>query len=141
MKLLRPVIHGLALAAINIGASLVGFAAYKILGMGHQLLVQIAVAVLVTVVAFALWYYLTLRVTSGRIALGNVGAYVWAYALAFAWFPFVFVPLHYVTQGYLTSFANIYNMWLFQAPTNAPALAAAALASRFVSMPARRPTS
>jgi hypothetical protein len=130
MKFLRPVMHGLALAAINVGASLVGFAAYKILGVGHQLLVQIAVAVLVTVVAFALWYCLTLRVASGRIALGSRGAYVWTYALAFAWFPVIFVPLHYVTQGYLTSFANIYNMWLFQAPTNGLALVAAALAAR-----------
>lgn len=141
MKFLSPVIHGLALAAINIGASLVGFAAYKVLGVGHQLLIQIAVAVLVSVAAFSLWYYLTLRVTSGRIALGRRGANVWTYALAFIWFPVIFVPLHYVTQGYLTSFANIYNMWLFQAPTNALALAAAAPASRFVSIPARRPTS
>ena len=130
MKFLRPVIHGLALAAINTGASLVGFGAYKILGIGHQLLVQIAVAVLATVAAFALWYYLALKVTSGGVALGGRGAYVWAYAFAFAWFPVLFVPLHYVTQGYLTSFANIYNMWLFQAPTNALALAAAALAGR-----------
>jgi hypothetical protein len=128
MKFFRPVVHGLALAAINIGAVLVGFAAYKILGVGRQLLVQVSVAVLVTVVAFVLWYYLTLRVTSGRLALGNVGAHVGTYGLAFACFPALFVPLHYFTQGYLTSFANIYNMWLFQVPTNALALAAAALA-------------
>ncbi len=130
MKLVRPLIHGLALAAINVGASLVGFATYKILGVGRQLLVQIPVAVLVSVAAFAVWYYLALKVASGGVALGNRGAYVWTYALAFAWFPVVFVPLHYVAQGYLTSFANIYNMWLFQAPTNAFALAAAALAGR-----------
>lgn len=130
MKFFRPVIHGLALATINIGASLVGFAAYKVLGVGHQLLVQVAVAVLVTVVAFVLWYYVVRRVRSGIAALGGLGAYVWTYGLAFAWFPALFVPLHYVTQGYLTSFANIYNMWLFQAPTNALALAAAALAGR-----------
>ncbi len=130
MKFFRPVIHGLALAAINIGASLVGFAAYKMSGLSHQLLIQIAVAVLVSVAAFASWYYLTLRLTSGKVALEKSGVYVWTYALAFAWFPAIFVPLHYVTQGYLTSFANIYNMWLFQAPTNALALAAAALAGR-----------
>jgi hypothetical protein len=130
MKLARPLFHGLALAAFNIGASLVGFAAYKISGVGHQLLVQVSVAVLITVVAFALWYYLTLRVTYGRLALGNVGAYVGTYVLAFVWLPVIFVPLHFVTQGYLTSFANIYNMWLFQAPTNALTLVAAALAGR-----------
>jgi hypothetical protein len=130
MKSGRPVIHGLALAAINVGASLVGFGAYKILGVGRQLLVQVFAAVLVSVAAFAVWYYLTLRVTSGRATLRSLGAYVWTYVLAFAWFPVLFVPLHYVTQGYLTSFANIYNMWLFQVPTNALALAAAALAGR-----------
>jgi hypothetical protein len=133
MKFFRPVIHGLALAAINIGASLVGFAAYKILGVGHQILVQIPVASAAAVVAFALWYYLTLRLTSGKVALGKSGAYVWTYACAFAWLPALLVPLHYFTQGYLTSFANIYYMWLFQAPTNALALAVAALAGRLAS--------
>jgi hypothetical protein len=130
MKFARYLLHGLVLAAINLGASLVGFAAYKILGVGHQLAVQISVAVLVSVAAFALWYYLSLRVTSGRVTLGSLGAYVWTYVAAFAWFPAVFVPLHYVTQGYLTSFANIYYTWAFQAPTNVVALAAAYLVTR-----------
>jgi hypothetical protein len=130
MELYRPVIHGGALATINLGASLVGFAAYKTLGVGHQLLVQIAVAVPASVAAFALWYHLAHRVTSGRVALGDLGTYVGSYALAFAWFAVIFVPLHYVTQGYLTTFANIYNMWLFQTPTNVTALALTALAAR-----------
>jgi hypothetical protein len=130
MKFVRPILHGLALAAVNIGASLVGFAAYKILGVGHQLAVQISVAVLVSVAAFGLWYIIMVRVTSGRAALAGPAAYLCAYASAFAWFPALFVPLHYVTQGYPTSFANIYNMWLFQAPTNAPALGAAAFVER-----------
>lgn len=130
MKLIRSIVHGLALAAVNIAASLVGFAAYKISGVGHQLAVQISVAVVISVAAFALWYYVARRVTSGRTALGSLGAYVSTYALAFAWFPALFVPLHYVTQRYLTSFANIYHMWLFQAPTNVLALAAVALPSR-----------
>lgn len=133
MTLARPLLHSPALAAINIGASLVGFAAYKILGVGHQLLVQIPVAVLVSVAAFGLWYVIVVRATSGRAVLAGPAAHLWTYALAFAWFPALFVPLHYFTQGYLTSFANIYYMWLFQAPTNALALAAAALAARHTS--------
>jgi hypothetical protein len=98
--------------------------------VGDQLAIQIPVAVLASVVAFGLWYIVVVGVTRGRVALGNRAAYVGAYAAAIGWFPALFVPLHYVTQGYLTSFANIYNMWLFQAPTNAPALAAAALVAR-----------
>jgi hypothetical protein len=130
MTFARSILHGFALTAVNVGAVLVGFAAYKILGVGHQLAVQIAVAVAISVAAFATWYYIVGRVTKGRTTLGSLGAYFWTYAFASGWLPAVFIPLHYVTQGYLTSFANIYNMWLFQAPTNALALAAAAFVVR-----------
>jgi len=88
------------------------------------------VAVVISVAAFGVWYIVLGRVTSGRAGLVGFAAYAWTYLLAFGWFPVLFVPLHYVTQGYLTSFANIYNMWLFQAPTNALALAAVFLATR-----------
>ena len=126
----RFLLHGLALAAVNVGAVLVGFAVYKISGIERQLAVQIPVAVAISVAAFGLWYVIVGRVTSGRAALGSLTAYVWTYVLAFGWFAAIFVPLHYVTQGYLTSFANIYYAWLFQAPTNVAALAAAHFAGR-----------
>ncbi len=130
MKFARPLLHGLALAAVNVAAVLVGFAVYKISGINHQLFVQVPLAVLLSVAAFGLWYVIVGRVTSDRTTLGSFTAYVWTYVLAFAWLPAIFVPLHYVAQGYLTSFANIYYPWLFQAPTNVAALAAASLVGR-----------
>jgi len=132
MKFVRPLLHGLVLAAINVGAVLIGFAAYKMSGATQQLAVQIPVAVAASVATFSLWYIIAVRVTLGRAALGSRAAYVWTYISAFAWFPVIFVPLHYVTQGYPTSFANIYSMWLFQALTNALTLVVAALAGRRV---------
>jgi hypothetical protein len=130
MKFARYLLHGLVLAAVNVGAVLVGFAVYKISGAGYQLAVQIPVAVAISVAAFGLWYVIVVRATFGRAALGRLAAYVWTYALAFGWLAALFLPLHYVTQGYLTSFANIYYTWAFQAPTNALALAAAYLVTR-----------
>jgi hypothetical protein len=118
------------LTVVNVGAVLVGFAFYKISGISYQLAAQVPAAVLVSVVAFALWYVLARRVGGERLSLRGPSAYVGTYVAAFAGLPAVFIPLHYVTQGYLTSFANIYYMWLFQAPTNVAALAAAAFASR-----------
>lgn len=126
MTFARSILHGGALAAANVGAVLVGFAAYKISGVGAQLAVQLPVAVAISVAAFALWSIIVGRAFSGRINLPGLRAYVWTYAFALGWLPVLFVPLHYATQGYPTAFANIYNMWLFQAPTNALALAAAA---------------
>lgn len=118
------------MAVVNFGAVLVGFAFYKISRTAYQLAVQVPVAVLISVAAFALWYFTLVRIARGALALRGSAAYVWTYVLAFAWLPAFFVPLHYVTQGYLTSFANIYCTWAFQAPTNVAALAAAHLVTR-----------
>ena len=130
MRFPASLLHGLALAAINLGAVLVGFALYKISGTTGQLAVQVPVAVVISVGAFAPWYFVVGRVAARRITLGSLTAYIWTYVLAFAWLPALFVPLHYVTQGYVTSFANIYYMWAFQAPANALALVAVYLARR-----------
>jgi len=130
VKYFYVLLHGLALAAVNVGAVLVGFAFYKISRTAYQLAVQVPVAVMISVAGFATWYFIAGRVARGASALRGPAAYFGTYALAFAWFPAAFVPLHYVTQGYLTSFANIYYTWLFQAPTNVLALAVAYLAGR-----------
>jgi hypothetical protein len=134
MRFTASLLHGLALAAINVAAVLVGFALYKISGVANQLTVQIPVAVLISGAAFALWYVGARRVGGERFLLRGPSSYVWTYVLALAWLPALFVPLHYVTQGYLTSFANIYYTWLFQAPTNVAALAAASLIGRCSTM-------
>lgn len=118
------------MAVVNVGAVLVGFAFYKMCGPAYQLAVQVPVAVLISVAGFALWYFIAGRIARGALALRGSAAYFGTYVLAFAWLPALFVPLHYVTQGYLTSFANVYCAWLFQAPTNALALVAAYLAGR-----------
>lgn len=118
------------MAAINVAAILVGFALYKISGVAYQLAVQVPAAAFLSVGGFASWYVLARRVGGERLLLRDPSSYVWTYVLALAWLPALFVPLHYVTQGYLTSFANIFYTWLFQAPTNVAALAAASLIGR-----------
>lgn len=39
-------------------------------------------------------------------------------AVALLCAPVVFIPMHYVTQGYLTAASNIVAIWIFQAPVN-----------------------
>jgi hypothetical protein len=58
----------------------------------------------------------------GGLSLHGRAEWFWTYLLALLWTPLIFVPLHSVTQGYLTSFSNIIATWLFQLPTNALAL-------------------
>lgn len=122
MKLARAIIHGFALAVITICAVVVGFVVYKMVGLKDQIAVQVLVAGLVCVGAFAVWGFLAHRVTSGQLSLGDLKELGIAYAAAFLWTPVLFIPLHYTTQGYLTSVGNVLSVWLFQVPFNLLAL-------------------
>jgi hypothetical protein len=114
----RALIHGFVLAVATIGAIGVGFAVYKMIGLKNQIAVQVLIAGLVCVGAFAGWGWLAHRVTGGGLSLANLKELGIAYAAAFIWMPILFVPLHFTTQGYLTSLGNIFTVWLFQLPFN-----------------------
>ena len=116
MRTGRIVTHGIVLAAVTIGSISVGFAVYRLLGLFNQIAVQVLVAGVVCVAAFALWGLLSHRGSGGRLSIADLKELGTVYATALVWTPVLFVPLHYVTQGYLTSFGNILGIWLFQLP-------------------------
>ena len=118
----RAILHGFALAVITIVAIAIGFAVYKMVGLRNQIAVQVLVSGVVCVFAFALWGFAIDRVSDGKLSIGGMRELGVAYASAFVWLPVLFVPLHYVTQGYLTSFGNVLATWLFQLPFNLLAL-------------------
>jgi hypothetical protein len=122
VKLGRAIIHGFALAAITIGAIVVGFVFYKVVGLKDQIAVQTLVAGVVCVGVFALWGFFAHRVTRGGISLADLKELFIAYAAAFLWTPVLFVPLHFTTQGHMTSVGNILSVWMFQLPFNLLAL-------------------
>jgi len=122
LKLGRAIIHGLVLALITIGSVAVGFAVYGAIGLRNQIVIQVLVAGIVCVGAFALWSFVAHKATGGKLSIANMRELGVAYAAAFIWLPIVFIPLHYTTQGYLTSFANVLSTWMLQLPFNLLAL-------------------
>jgi hypothetical protein len=84
MRFTASLLHGLALAAINVAAILVGFALYKISGVAYQLAVQVPAAVLISVGGFGLWYVLARRVSGEWFRLRGLAAYAGTYLFAFA---------------------------------------------------------
>lgn len=122
MKLGRALIHGFALAVISIGAIAVGFVVYNAVGLEDQIAIQTLVAGVVCVAVFALWGYFAHTVTRGDLSLADLKELGIAYAAAFLWMPVLFVPLHFTTQGYMTSIGDILSVWLFQLPFNLLAL-------------------
>ena len=122
MRLGRAILHGFVLAVITIVALMVGFAVYNLVGLRNQIAVQVLTAGVVCVVVFAVWGFVVHRLSRGSLSLGDLRELGVAYAAALLWAPVLFVPVHYITQGYLTGFGDILSTWLFQVPFNLLAL-------------------
>jgi hypothetical protein len=118
----RVCLHSLVLTGVNLGCIIAGFGVYYLLRPVNQIAVQAPLAAGLTIVVFATWSLLVRWLPVGGLSLHGRAEWFWTYLLALLWTPLIFVPLHFVTQGYLTSFSNIIATWLFQLPTNALAL-------------------
>jgi hypothetical protein len=125
MRVSRASVNGLVLAGINIGAIFMAFAAYQLLRPANQLLVQGTIAAVLCIFAFPFWSWLTRRILSLNLAWQGSKELGLIYLTALVWSPLIFIPLHYVTQGYLTSLGNLAAIWAFQIPVNLLALLAA----------------
>jgi hypothetical protein len=111
-------IHGSFLTLVNIFAILAGFAIAIVTPAIKQLTIQLPVAVLFTLIIFLLGEKLVNRSPFLSFQLQSKQSWILAYLFSLVCTPFVFIPLHYLTQGYLTSFSNILAIWLFQLPVN-----------------------
>ena len=114
--------HGLALGIINIASIMIGFVIHRVIGGQDQVSSQSVAAAIITIVAFNLWIRLGPRLSSRVKRPLKAGELLWAFVFALAWGAGVFLPLHYFTQGYLTSINNITALWGFQVPVNLLAL-------------------
>ncbi|MBI4504296.1 MAG: hypothetical protein HY691_02080 [Chloroflexi bacterium] len=122
MATLRAPLHGLILSLANVVSIIVAFGIYTLVRPANQIALQAPVAAALSVLGFALWVLLAGRLAGGGKGLAARNDFVWAFVSALLWAPAVFVPLHYVTQGYMTSIGNIVALWAFQVPTNLAAM-------------------
>ncbi len=123
-------LHSAVLAFINIAAILAGFAAYHLLKPADQITIQVPVAAALSVAAFSGWMAVSCRVAPGRLQASGSKDALWIYALALVWAAVVFVPVHFVTQGYVTAFSNVVALWAFQLIVNAVAVPLGMAAAR-----------
>jgi hypothetical protein len=115
MKSSHLIFHALVLGLLNLIGIFLGFFIWKWIG-GAQHWVQGWSASAIAFFGFWLW----LKITCARgmsIATNNVSAlgfWILASILPIA----IFIPLHYFTQGYLTSMGNIEVLLRLILPTN-----------------------
>jgi len=115
---MKEIINGFILTVINLVSILLGFAVYYVSGSKNQIAIQVVSACLLSILLFTFWHYLSFRLFR-KAVMDKKRSLVLAYFLSLVWTPVIFIPLHYLTQGYLTSWDNINGIWMFQVPTNA----------------------
>lgn len=125
MRVTQLSLLGLILAVTNLTGILVGFGAYHLLKPANQIAIQVPVAATVCIIGFVSWIAFAQRLALKGFSKPRGGELAWVYLAALLWNPILFVPLHYLTQGYLTSMGNILGLWLFQIPVNLLAILAA----------------
>ena len=118
MKAVRIALYSIVLTATNFTGIIVGFVAFLAIGATNQLAVQLPTAVACSLLVFAVWAVLARSAPFKPIAIKRRGEFMFVFLGSLVWSTIVFVPLHYFTQGYLTSGSNIAAIWLFQLPVN-----------------------
>ena len=121
MTLLRVCLHSFVLTITDLGSIILAFGFYSILRSimsVNQRVVQGSIAAIFCIIIFALWSLVVTRLPTKTLSLQGNRELVWTYFAALLWVPVIFIPLHYITQGYFTSFGNIIAIWLFQIPVN-----------------------
>ncbi|MEA2015146.1 MAG: hypothetical protein U9O59_00255 [Actinomycetota bacterium] len=118
MKILETVLHGFILAVVNMIGIVFGFGVYHFLMRYNQMLMQAPVAAVFSIIVFTTWIVVLKYKNVTRLLPECKLEFLLVFLFSMAWLPIIFIPLHYVTQGYITSFGNVYVNWLFQIPVN-----------------------
>ncbi|HPD74038.1 MAG TPA: hypothetical protein PLX95_01990 [bacterium] len=108
---------GFILAFINIISILGGFLVYHFTQAETQRPIQIISACTFSIVIFILWGFLFRKIFK-KNNLKNKKDNLITYISSLLLSPLIFISLHYISEGYLTSAQNIYAMLMFQVPTN-----------------------
>jgi hypothetical protein len=125
MKFMRVVLHSVALALADLAGIIVGFLAFKILGSADQILVQLPVAVMATIGGVVAWSVALRALRFPRLLWTSESEAMQSFLISLTWGPLLFVPLHFFTQGYVTSLRNLVVLAAYQVPVNLLAVAAA----------------
>lgn len=119
---IRSNFHAAVLAGINLFSILLGFALFQLLPGSNQIAVQVPIAIAASAGFFVLWNLLLRLRCPERLQMHgwSDGRRILAFSLI--WAALLFVPLHHLTRGYLTSSGNLIALWGFQLVANPAAI-------------------
>jgi hypothetical protein len=115
---MKNIVHGFILSLANFSSIIFGFGIYYMIKGPNQIMIQLPIAIVLSCIIFSTYLYIYSKTKIGRDRyISDTNCYmIYIYSLACT--PIIFIPTHFITQGYLTSLQNILYSWLFQIITN-----------------------
>ena len=118
ISLLRILLHGFFMVSVNLFSIMVAFSFVQITSLGADRLIQGSVALIINVIIYLVVYKLMYRVQKEIMEIDNPFMLAVILMISLALLPAIFYPLHYLTQGYWSSFDNLLATWPFQIVVN-----------------------
>lgn len=116
--ILRILLHGFFLVSTNLFSVMATFVAVKMLSLPTERIIQSSIALVINVIIYIVVFRIMAGIQKGIMGLDNFSMMITVLLISLALLPAVFYPLHYLTQGYWSSFNNLMATWPFQLLVN-----------------------
>ncbi|MCG8308196.1 MAG: hypothetical protein MI975_12445 [Cytophagales bacterium] len=117
-SILRILLHGFFLISANLFSIMVAFAAVKIWALPPGKLFQGSFALITNTVVYLMVYKLMSGIQREIMEIDDFSMFVIVLLVSMALLPAIFYPIHYLAQGYWSSFDNLLATWPFQLIVN-----------------------
>jgi hypothetical protein len=117
-SLLRILLHGFFLISANLFSVMVAFVIVRVALLNEEKIVQSSLALVINIGIYWLVYKVMSRIQDDFMRIDNFSMFAIILLVSLALLPAIFYPMHYLTQGYWSSFDNLLATWPFQLIVN-----------------------
>lgn len=117
-SLLRILLHGFFLISTNLFSVMIAFVIVRVALLNEEKIVQSSLALVINIGIYWLVYKVMSRIQDDFMRIDNFSMFAIILLVSLALLPAIFYPMHYLTQGYWSSFDNLLVTWPFQLIVN-----------------------
>ncbi len=117
-SLLRILLHSFFLISANLFSVMVAFVVVQVAVIDEEKIIQSSLALVINIGVYWLVYKIMHGIQEDVMKIDDFSMFAIILLISLALLPTIFYPMHYLTQGYWSSFDNLLTTWPFQLIVN-----------------------
>ncbi len=117
-SILRILLHGFFLISANLFSLIVAFAIIQFFSTDTDKVIQSFIALIINVGIYIIVFKLMNGIQEEIMRIDDFSMFAIIFLVSLSLLPAIFYPMHYLTQGYWSSFDNLLAMWPYQMIVN-----------------------